>query len=92
MTEIDRMPTGLATNGPFPTRFDYCPWLFWNEATAELRKAQMDFQRALTGNGQFACGERCYISPLDRKSFGWGKSVVRGGLLPIKKKTINMCS
>lgn len=64
MTEIDRMPTALAGQNPFSTRFDYCPWLFWHEATPEQRQAQREFQLVLTNSGRFTCGERCYISPL----------------------------
>jgi len=45
------------------TRFDYCPWLFWGEATQEERAQQLAWQAGLAARSAVYCGARCYVSP-----------------------------
>ncbi|MFC4113351.1 DapH/DapD/GlmU-related protein [Nonomuraea zeae] len=47
-----------------PSKFDFCPWLFWDHATEEDRRAQERHQAALReGIGLDAAG-KVFISPL----------------------------
>ena len=45
------------------TRFDWCPWLFWGEASAQARAQQLAFQAHLGSADRLRCGSRCFISP-----------------------------
>ena len=45
------------------TRYDYCPWLFWNEATEEERREQLALQAQWQEADRVRCGQRCYLSP-----------------------------
>jgi acetyltransferase-like isoleucine patch superfamily enzyme len=45
-------------------RFDFCPWLFWHEASPEQRQRQLERQAALAATGAATFGERCFVSPL----------------------------
>jgi len=45
-------------------RFDLAPWRHAREADAAQRAAQQALQDALAASGQFAFGERCFVSPL----------------------------
>jgi acetyltransferase-like isoleucine patch superfamily enzyme len=45
------------------TRFDWCPWLFWGEASEEARAGQLALQARWAAAGSLRCGARCYVSP-----------------------------
>jgi acetyltransferase-like isoleucine patch superfamily enzyme len=45
-------------------RYDFCPWIFWGQATEEERDSQLAWQEALRGNGLRHIGERSFVSPL----------------------------
>ncbi|QWB27339.1 MULTISPECIES: DapH/DapD/GlmU-related protein [Streptomyces] len=48
-----------------PALFDYSPWHYWKQATADDRARQHRFQRTLCEAGdEYGIGEDCYISPL----------------------------
>lgn len=51
-------------NPPFHHTYDFCPWLFWRQATDDEKQAQLQFQATLTDSGKVQVGETCYISPL----------------------------
>ncbi len=55
--------TADAARGTQATRFDWCPWLFWGEASAEARAQQMAFQAQWVAQDRLRCGARCYVSP-----------------------------
>lgn len=44
-------------------RYDYCPWLFWEEAAEDARHQQLAFQAHWAASGRLRCGKRCYVSP-----------------------------
>jgi acetyltransferase-like isoleucine patch superfamily enzyme len=44
-------------------RFDFCPWFFWDEATAAERRAQLDYQAFLRQRHGVVAGARCFLSP-----------------------------
>jgi acetyltransferase-like isoleucine patch superfamily enzyme len=48
---------------PQATRYDYCPWLFWGEASEAARREQLAYQSKWTADGSLRCGSRCYVSP-----------------------------
>jgi len=45
-------------------RFDFCPWLFWHESTAEQQQEQLEWQAALAENGKAVFGQHCFVSRL----------------------------
>ena len=45
-------------------RFDFCPWLFWNEASQAEQQAQLAWQAALSHNDSISIGQHCFVSPL----------------------------
>jgi acetyltransferase-like isoleucine patch superfamily enzyme len=45
-------------------RFDFCPWYFWRESSAEQQRDQLDWQAALSAAGQIGLGQRCFVSRL----------------------------
>jgi acetyltransferase-like isoleucine patch superfamily enzyme len=51
-------------NDPVAQRFDWCPWLFWREATEAERAAQRAHQAALAATGAASFGRDCFVSPL----------------------------
>jgi hypothetical protein len=57
-------PVMYHTTSPRQYEFDFCPWLFWGQAGAEMQQAQLDWQAALAEAGGVAFGERCFVSPL----------------------------
>jgi serine acetyltransferase len=46
------------------TDFDYCPWLFWAQATPAEQRRQLDYQTHLVRLKPVTAGRRCFISPL----------------------------
>jgi hypothetical protein len=44
--------------------FDFCPWLFWRQATEDERELQLAWQDRLRGRGVERIGERSFLSPL----------------------------
>lgn len=44
-------------------RYEYSPWLFWEEAPPELREEQLEYQRSLAATGVITIGQRCYVAP-----------------------------
>jgi acetyltransferase-like isoleucine patch superfamily enzyme len=46
------------------TRFDFCPWLFWDDATEEDRRAQAEHVAELRGRMELEVPEKVFISPL----------------------------
>lgn len=48
----------------FKNQFDFCPWLFWRQASEAERAEQLAQQAALAATGCVTFGERAYISPL----------------------------
>lgn len=48
----------------FAHTYDFCPWLFWSEATEVERAAQLAYQAELIATGKVILGERCFVSPL----------------------------
>ena len=52
-----------AAGSALSTRFDYCPWLFWGEASADARAQQLAFQAHWAAADRLRCGSRCFISP-----------------------------
>lgn len=49
---------------PFANTYDFCPWLFWREATELEQGVQLAHQAALAATGKVTFGERCFVSPL----------------------------
>ena len=49
---------------PFANTFDFCPWLFWREASDEEQQAQLDHQAAMAAMGKATFGQKCFVSPL----------------------------
>ncbi len=49
---------------PISNKFDFCPWLFWWEASADEQAAQMAHQASLAATGFVTFGTQCYVSPL----------------------------
>ncbi|ADI12741.1 Acetyltransferase [Streptomyces bingchenggensis BCW-1] len=48
-----------------PALFDYSPWLYWSQATADDRARQHDFQQTLgKADAEYSIGDNCYVSPL----------------------------
>src|SRR4051794_8303084 len=45
-------------------RFDFCPWVFWHESTAEQQQEQLEWQAALAETGHAVFGQRCFVSRL----------------------------
>lgn len=48
----------------FKNQFDFCPWLFWRQASEAEQAEQLAQQAALAATGCVTFGERAYISPL----------------------------
>ena len=44
--------------------FDFCPWFFWKQSSAEQQHDQMEWQAALIATGQTVIGQRCFVSRL----------------------------
>jgi acetyltransferase-like isoleucine patch superfamily enzyme len=44
--------------------FDFCPWIFWRESSAEQQHEQLEWQAALAATGQATFGTRCFVSRL----------------------------
>jgi acetyltransferase-like isoleucine patch superfamily enzyme len=53
-----------APRGALDTRFDFCPWLFWRQATEVQKTQQLAYQAALAADGKATFGEHSFISPL----------------------------
>ncbi|MFI2564888.1 acyltransferase [Paenarthrobacter sp. NPDC018779] len=55
--------------------YDYSPWTFWNNASAEEHQAQIEHQKALAQREGVTIGERAFLSPLanvDPETFAIG--------------------
>ncbi|WP_188189948.1 acyltransferase [Nonomuraea sp. SYSU D8015] len=46
------------------TEFDFCPWLFWDQASEEDRRAQAEHVAELRGRTELEVPEKVFISPL----------------------------
>ena len=57
-------PSGITDVPAVATRFDWCPWLFWREASGAEQADQLAFQSHLVSNSKAVIGERVYISEL----------------------------
>ncbi len=44
--------------------YDFCPWKFWKEATAEQHAEQLAFQDSLLKSGTVKFGTQVFVSPL----------------------------
>jgi len=49
---------------PDTHRFDFCPWLYYEEATEAERAAQVEWQARLSETGRVVFGQNCFVSPL----------------------------
>ncbi|WP_433440527.1 acyltransferase [Nonomuraea sp. CA-141351] len=47
-----------------PTKFDFCPWLFWDQATEEDRLAQKRHMDALRARADIEAAGKVFVSPL----------------------------
>jgi acetyltransferase-like isoleucine patch superfamily enzyme len=45
-------------------RYDFCPWLFWVQASDEERDRQLAWQEVMRGRGLREIGTRSFVSPL----------------------------
>ena len=48
----------------FPNQFDFCPWLFWRQASDEQKAAQLAHQAELVASGKVSIGLLTFVSPL----------------------------
>jgi acetyltransferase-like isoleucine patch superfamily enzyme len=69
-SRVDATPRAAAHDS-----YDFCPWLFWREASAAERAAQLAHQSTLAATGKVTFGEQSFISPRagfvpDRVSIG----------------------
>jgi acetyltransferase-like isoleucine patch superfamily enzyme len=53
-----------ASRGALDTRFDFCPWLFWQQASDEQKQQQLAYQATLALDGRAEFGENVFVSPL----------------------------
>lgn len=61
--EPDAHPAQTTTL-PLPSRYDFAPWLFWNEATEPEREAQQCYQDELAARRDITLEDQTFISPL----------------------------
>ncbi|MEU6784798.1 acyltransferase [Nonomuraea angiospora] len=47
-----------------PTKFDFCPWLFWDHATEEDRRAQESHLAELRAGFELEAAGKVFVSPL----------------------------
>ncbi|MFG6192477.1 acyltransferase [Nonomuraea sp. JJY05] len=47
-----------------PTKFDFCPWLFWDHATEEDRRAQESHLEELRARFELEAAGKVFVSPL----------------------------
>src|ERR1043165_3986423 len=65
------------------SHFDFSPWSFWESASPEQRKRQLELQAALRSKRSYAFGADCFVSPLaavqnDRLRMG-GRGYIAAG-------------
>lgn len=49
---------------PFAHRYDFCPWEFWQQASAEEQAAQMALQAAMAETGTMSFGKHAFVSSM----------------------------
>lgn len=54
----------MRSSTPDAHRFDFCPWLYYEEAAEAERAAQSQWQAQMAENGRAVFGQNCFVSPL----------------------------
>lgn len=49
---------------PFAHRYDFCPWEFWRQASAEEQAAQLALQEAMAETGTMSFGAKAFVSSM----------------------------